>query len=371
MGERTPAGWLLAPLQPLSHLYGLAMRARAALYSRGLLRQQSLPCRVISVGNLTLGGTGKTPVVIALAKALRDRGRKVAVISRGYKRRSGASVLEISDGHALRGHPDDSGDEPFLIAQRCPGVPVAVGANRPLVGRYLVDRYRVDTVILDDGYQHMALRRDMDILVLDASAPFGNGYLVPRGRLREPLSAIGRASAVLVTRASQAGRLEELKDRVRAVAPMVPVWVTDFTASGVVQVGGSASVEPSALKGERVLAVSGIGNPESFQRLLTAVGATVVDHCVFADHHAYSQGDLERIRRLAEQAGVDRIVTTEKDAVKLAPLITSLPNIPSPGAPVVLHNATGHGEGRVRGDIWAVRIDLQWIEGQDEWERMV
>src|SRR5438876_1006567 len=285
VGERTPAGWLLAPLLPLSRLYGLAMRARAALYSRGLLRQQSLPCRVISVGNLTLGGTGKTPVVIALAKALRDRGRKVAVISRGYKRRSGASVLEISDGHALRGHPDDSGDEPFLIAQRCPGVPVAVGANRPLVGRYLVDRYRVDTVILDDGYQHMALRRDMDILVLDASAPFGNGYLVPRGRLREPLSAIGRASAVLVTRDSQ--------------------------------------------------------------------------------------GDLGRIRRLAEQAGVDRIVTTEKDAVKLAPLITSLPNIPSPGAPVVLHNATGHGEGRVRGDIWAVRIDLQWIEGQDEWERMV
>src|SRR3989442_816820 len=172
---RTPGGMLLAPLVPLSYLYGLAMRARAALYARGLLRQQILPCRVISVGNLTVGGTGKTAVVIALAAALRDRGGKLGVISRGYKRRSGTPILEISDGRTLRGHPGDSGDEPFLIAQRCSGVPVAVGADRPLVGRYLVDRFDLDTLVLDDGFQHLALRRDMDILVLDAGAPFGNG----------------------------------------------------------------------------------------------------------------------------------------------------------------------------------------------------
>src|SRR2546427_205885 len=267
--DRTPAGWLLALLIPLSRLYGLAMRARASLYARGLLKQQSLPCRVISVGNLTIGGTGKTPVVIALATALRDRGRKVGVISRGYKRRSRTSILEISDGRTLRGHPGDSGDEPFLIAQRCPGVPVTV----------------------------------------------------------------------------------------RAAAPAVPIWITDFAPSAVVQVGGSTSVEPSVLKGERVLAVSGIGNPESFRWLLAAVGATVVDHCVFADHHAYSQDDLGRIRRSAAQAGVDRIVTTEKDAVKLAQLIQTL--------------SPSEGEGRVRGDIWAVRIDLRWLEGFDEWNRVV
>jgi len=227
----------------LSHLYGLAMRARAALYARGLLKQQTLPCRVISVGNLTVGGTGKTPVVIALAAALRGLGRKVGVISRGYRRRSGTSILEISDGRTLRGHPEDSGDEPFLIAQRCPGVPVVVGADRPRVGRHLMDRFGVDTLVLDDGYQHLALRRDVDILVLDAGAPFGNGYLLPRGRLREPLSAMERASAVLVTRASQAQRLDELKAAVRAVAPTVPIWTTDFAPSAVVQVGGSAAVE--------------------------------------------------------------------------------------------------------------------------------
>src|SRR6266571_8947375 len=313
VGDRTPGGALLAPLVPLSHLYGLVMRARAALYARGLLKQQSLPCRVISVGNLTIGGTGKTPVVIALVTALRDRGRKVGVISRGYKRRSRTSILEISDGRTLRGDPGDSGDEPFLIAQRCPGVPVAVGADRPRVGRHLIDRYGADTLILDDGYQHLALQRDVDLLVVDAAAPFGNGYLLPRGRLREPLSSMARASAVLVTRASQAQRLDELKATVRAAAPAVPIWITDFAPSAVVRVGSEAAVEPSALKGERVLAVSGIGNPESFRRLLAAAGAIVMDHCVFPDHHAYSVDDLQRVRCAAEQAGVDRIVTTEKD----------------------------------------------------------
>src|SRR3989449_1144584 len=355
--DQMPAGWLLAPLIPLSRLYGLAMRARASLYARGLLKQQSLPCRVISVGNLTIGGTGKTPVVIALATALRDRGRKVGVISRGYKRRTRTSILEISDGRTLLGHPRDSGDEPFLIAQRCPGVPVAVGADRPRVGQYLLGRHHIETLILDDGYQHLALQRDADLLVLDAAAPFGNGYLLPRGRLREPLSSMARASAVLVTRASQAQRLDELKATVRAAAPAGPVWVTDFAASAVVEGGGSTSAEAAALKGERVLAGSGIRNPESFRRPLPAARGPGGGHCVFADHHAYSQDDLGRIRRSAAQAGVDRIVTTEKDAVKLAQLIQTL--------------SPSEGEGRVRGDIWAVRIDLQWLEGFDEWNRVV
>src|SRR5207245_11615443 len=129
----------------------------------------------------------------------------------------------------------------------------------PLVGRYLVDRFDLDTLVLDDGFQHLALRRDMDILVLDAGAPYGNGYLLPRGRLREPLSAMERASAVLGTRASQAQRLDERNATVRAVAPAVPIWITDFATSGVVQVGGSAAVEASVVKGERVLAVRAVG----------------------------------------------------------------------------------------------------------------
>jgi len=346
----SPLGWALSPLIPLASLYGLAMKARSSLYARGWLTQHYLPCRVISVGNLTVGGTGKTPVVIALASALRERGRRVGVVSRGYKRRSVAGVLEVSDGQTVRSDPDETGDEPLLIAQRCPGVPVAVGADRPLAGRHLLDRYHVDTLIMDDGYQHLALRRDANILVLDASTPFGNGYLLPRGGLREPLSAMARATAVLITRASQAARLDDLKTAVRTVSSTVPVWVTDFRPSTVAQVGGSSTVEPSALKGEQVLAVSGIGRPDSFRRLLADAGATVAEHCVFPDHHAYSWEDVQRVRQAAARAGAIRIVTTEKDGVKLARFdAVAKQEVP----------------------IWAVRIDLTWLEGFEEWTRVV
>lgn len=345
--ESSPWGWALAPLIPLASLYGLAMKSRASLYARGLLRQHTLPCRVISIGNLTVGGTGKTPVVIALASALRDRGRRVGVVSRGYKRSGADAIVEVSDGRSVLGGPGETGDEPLLIAQRCPGVPVVVGADRPAAGQRLIDRYRIDTLIMDDGYQHMALRRDTDILVLDGSVPFGNGHLLPRGRLREPLSAIVRATAVLVTRASQGGRLDELKAAVRAVAPEAPIWVTDFAPSAVVQVGGSSTMEPSVLKGERVLAVSGIGNPASFRTLLEAAGVVVADYCVFPDHHAYSREDVLEVRQAAERAGAGRIVTTEKDAVKLAQFEEA------------------------KGTIWALRIDLTWLEGCDEWTRVV
>ena len=326
------------------------MKARSALYARGLLTQHTLPCRVISIGNLTVGGTGKTPVVIALASALRDRGRRVGVVSRGYKRRSADALLEVSDGRSVRGNPSETGDEPLLIAQRCPGVPVAVGADRPLAGRHLIERYRIDTLIMDDGYQHLALRLDTNILVLDAGAPFGNGHLLPRGRLREPLSAMARATAVLVTRASQGSRLEEIKAAVRSVAPTVPTWVTDFAPSALVRVGGSMTVEPSVLKSERVLAVSGIGQPDSFRRLLETAGATVMEHCVFPDHHAYSREDVQRVRQAAERVGTGRIVTTEKDAVKLA----QFDEVAKQEVP-----------------IWAVRIDLAWLEGFEEWTRGV
>ncbi len=341
---------ILSPLIPLSYLYGETMRLRAALYARGAFSQRSLPCRVISVGNLTVGGTGKTPVVIALANTLSARGHRVGVISRGYRRRSTSEILEVSDGRSVRGDPEETGDEPYLIARRCPGVAVAVGADRPRVGQYLVDRYHVEMLVLDDGFQHLALRRDTDLLLLDASAPFGNGYLLPCGRLREPVSAIGRASAVLLTRAGQAGRLEEIKARIRAAAPNVPIWVSDFVPSAVMKVGGEEEEHPRALKGGRVLAVSGIAQPDSFRRLLEEMGATVAGQCVFPDHHPYSLEDVQRVKLSAERLGVDRIVTTEKDAVKLAHI-----------EELAKHQI----------EIWAVRIDLAWLEGREEWERVV
>jgi len=347
-----PWGWALAPLVPLSQLYAGGMWVRERLYARGVFSHRALPIRVISVGNLTVGGTGKTPVVVALATALRERSRRVGVISRGYGRRSKDEVLEVSDGLAINRDPHETGDEPLLVAQRCPGVSVAVGRDRYQVGRYLIDRFDIDTLILDDGFQHLALHRDLDILVLDATAPFGNGYLLPRGRLREPLSAVMRASLVLLTRARQAMDLKAAVANVRALTN-VPLCVTDFTVTTLLNLVTAEQQRPNVLKGQRVLALSGIGNPESFRKLLESLGAVVVHHCAFQDHHYYSPVDLGRVREAAKDGGADCIVTTEKDAVKLQRL----------------ENITKQGDSAV--GIWAARIELDWLEGRELWERIV
>jgi tetraacyldisaccharide 4'-kinase len=353
MGFRAkPLGWALAPLVPLSQLYALGMWVREMLYACGVFSRRALPIRVISVGNLTVGGTGKTPVVVALAMALHERSRRVGVISRGYGRRSKDEVLEVSDGVGINRDPHKTGDEPLLVAQRCPGVSVAVGADRYRVGRYLIDRFDIDTLILDDGFQHLALHRDLDILVLDATAPFGNGYLLPRGRLREPPSAVTRASLVLLTRARQAADLKAAVAKIRALTK-VPLCVTDFTVTTLLNLVAVEHQDPSVLKGQRVLALSGIGNPESFRKLLESLGAVVVHHCAFQDHHDYSPIDLSRVRDAAKDGGADCIVTTEKDAVKLQGL----------------QDITNKSPGAV--GIWAARIELDWLEGRELWERLV
>ena len=341
--------WILAPLIPVSYLYGWGMRLRQRLYAGGLLSQRSLPLRVISIGNLTIGGTGKTPLVIALTNMLRESGCRVGVVSRGYGRRT-SKILEVSNGTTMQSDPNDTGDEPLLIAQRCPGVPVAIASSRYLAGRYLLEKFGIDTLVLDDGFQHLALRRNLDILILDATAPFGNQYLLPRGFLREPATAMARASLLVVSRGRQVSDLGKVMDRIRAAAPRVPVCAIDFTARALVEVAGTTRLDPAVLKGQRVVAVSGIGKPDSFERLLTGLGTTVARHCVYPDHHDYSRGDLGRIRKVAEQAAADRIVTTEKDAVKLARLCD-----------------------RVSPDtrLWAVSIEPEWLEGRNEWLRTI
>src|SRR5438067_2056343 len=309
VNTQTLSDWALLPLVPVSHLYGLAMLTRERLYATGLLEQRALPVKVISIGNLTVGGTGKTPLVIALANALREQGRRAGVISRGYGRRVGENVFEVSDGQSVRGNPAKTGDEPFLIAERCPEVPLAVGVNRYAAGRYLLDRFDLDTLILDDGFQHLALKRNIDVLLLDATAPFGNGYVLPRGRLREGLSALGRATLLVVTRSGQAGDLQGVLKAIRRLAPDTALCVTDFIATGLERIGVGESERPHSLKGERVVAMSAIGNPDAFQRSLESLGAVVVQHCVFPDHHSYCWPDVRRVVKMAGTLHADRIIT--------------------------------------------------------------
>jgi tetraacyldisaccharide 4'-kinase len=342
--------FMLAPLLPAAYLYGLGMRARAKLYAIGMLQQQMLASRVISVGNLSVGGTGKTPVVIALANALQRNGRHVGVISRGYGRRREDAILEVSDGRSVLGDPVEVGDEPLLIAERCPGVAVAVGANRYKTGQYVLSRFNLDTLLLDDGFQHLALKRDVDIVVVDATEALSNDYLLPRGRLREPLSALRRASLALVTRARQVSNLRQQMKVLGTVAPELPVCLTDFKIVGLWKLGTRDRESESALKGQRVVAMSGIGNPQSFQTLLTSLGAIVLDHAIFPDHHYYTREEVRRVVKMAEQLRADRIVTTEKDAMKL--------------------NCIEEIRNGVM-NLWAVRIDVEWLEGREHWERIV
>ncbi len=327
--------------------YGLAVRMRVALYRWGWLAERKLPCPVISVGNLTVGGTGKTPVVIALVERLLASGRRIGVLSRGYRRHSRDEMLLVSDGRTLLAGPADAGDEPYLIATRCPRAVVAVGANRYKLGRWVLERHPVDCFVLDDGFQHLALHRDVNVLVVDVSDPSGLQALLPAGRLREPLAAASRATAVLLTRADMGNWRDVAAAIEAATGKAVPPIRSRFTAQALVNVATGEVRAVEMLSGRRALAFSGIGNPASFLMLLRSLGLTVGDEIAFADHHAYSTSDLEMVRERAGRCGADMIVTTEKDAGKVAPFL-------KPGEPV-----------------WAVRLGLEVLDGRERFDRLI
>ncbi len=306
-----PTGAVRAFLRLLSLPYGAAVAARNGLYDRGILRQVRLPCPVVSVGNLTVGGTGKTPAVILIAALLRDGGRRPAVLSRGYGGTARAPVNTVSDGRRVLMEWREAGDEPLLIAAALPDVPVLTGAERVRTGRAAIERYGADVLILDDAFQHRALRRDLDILMLDAAHPFGNGFLLPRGPLREPPGALGRSHLIIGTGDPQAS----------ASLPGPPSLASFrgvHEPREIVEAATGRSVPLAALKGKRVCAFAGIGRPEAFRSSLAELGAELVGFRAFPDHHPYRPSDLEALRRLACQSGAEGIVTTEKDGVRLA-----------------------------------------------------
>jgi tetraacyldisaccharide 4'-kinase len=312
--EERPAdstGVIRTCLQFLSLPYRSAIAARNRLYDRGLLRQEKLPCPVISVGNLTVGGTGKTPTVILLATMIREKGCRPAVLSRGYGGSARARINTVSDGKCILMGWRQSGDEPVLIAGAVPGVPVLTGPRRILTGRVAVERFGADVLILDDAFQHRSLFRDLDIVMLDAARPFGNGYLLPRGPLREPQEALRRAHLLIRTGGA------EREDSARGVPPL-PVFRGVHRPRELVEAATGRPLPLTELRGVKVCAFAGIGSPESFRQSLTALGAEVVAFRAFPDHHSYTLPDLEALRRQAGESGVGRIVTTEKDGIRLA-----------------------------------------------------
>ncbi len=298
-----------------SVLYGGLVRARNAGYNNGLLRSGRLACRVVCVGNLSVGGTGKTPTVLALAAAAAAAGVRVAILLRGYGRR-GRGVRVVSDGrHVLLGWRE-AGDEAVLLAQRLDGVPVVVGEDRVAAGSLIVERFHPQVILLDDGFQHRRLHRDADLVLLDSTDPFGGG-LLPRGRLREPIAELRRADAILLTRADQGDDPEAIRRRLVAVAPGCPVGRAVLRPVCLRGLTEKRDRPPDELQGKRVLAVSGIGNPASFHRTVQEVGAVLVGSLIYSDHHAFTEEDRRRMGDAARRHNADWIVTTDKDAVRL------------------------------------------------------
>ena len=279
---------------------------RRSWYERHPQSRRSLDRPVISVGNLSVGGSGKTPIVAALARMLLDMGQRPAILSRGYARRHATDgVVVVSDGNRVREPVENSGDEPQMLARALPGVPVLVCADRHLAGRLAEKRFDATVMLLDDGFQHLALGRNVDVLVMPASDL--DDAVLPSGRLREPLDAASSADCVLVP-----GSLEDVS-RVAATFDRMPVFrVTNHF-------GSVQGLDASAPSGTRVVAVAGIARPERFFTTLREQGFEIVRELRFPDHHWFSSDDLDRIRRIAKETSADLVVTTEKDAVRVAP----------------------------------------------------
>ncbi len=305
-------------------LYGKALALRAELYASGRLESSLLPRPSISVGNLTLGGTGKTPFVEFLARRLRFEGWSPAILSRGYGRRSrGVVVVSVGDGPLVS--TEDGGDEPVALARALSGVPVVVGERRAEAARRAAD-LGADLLLLDDGFQHLAVRRDVDLLLLDSRDPFGGGRFPPRGRLREPIAAIRRADAIVITRVNRAAVAPEALAEIARRNPGAPLFHARIRAASLRDESGGP-VEPGSLTQRRCLAVCGIANGPEFAATLRELSLSPEELLEFRDHQRYGQRQLSRIRSAVLRTGASWIVTTEKDAPKLAgrfacPLLT-------------------------------------------------
>jgi tetraacyldisaccharide 4'-kinase len=312
-------GWwrevLLFPLFVVSWIYGVVIRVRQMLYRRGLFKTRQLPCKVISVGNITLGGTGKTPLVIALASELLKRGITVGILSRGYKGARERHGGVVSDGTRIHLTPAEAGDEPFMLARLLSGVPVLVGKKRYTMGIYAHERFGMDCLILDDGFQHLGINRDVDIVLIDGRRGFGNGRLFPRGPLREPLRCLGRASMLVLTKAEPSSTLAALEGILRHHAPAAPLYHSRYKPAFLREAASGKRVPLQAVCGKRVFAFAGIADPAYFVYLLKELGADVVKESHFPDHYNYELADISMLREQGKT--VDLSITTEKDFVKL------------------------------------------------------
>jgi len=308
-GERTglAAGLIRAGLAVPEYLLWLPASAAAKYYRlHGPVKPYRAPCPVISVGNVTAGGTGKTPMVEWLARWLKANHRRPAVLSRGYRATSGTS-----------------NDESQLLSNHLGDVPVLTGKDRARSARIALAQKLANVFVLDDGFQHWPMARDLDVVLIDGLLPFGGGHLLPRGLLREPVSALKRAGVIVITRTDLVSgeRLREIRDTIAVLNPSVPIVESAHVPVGLAAAEAVAnrpqSLDLPSIRGKTALLFSGIGNPEGFEKTAASLGCTIAEKFRFRDHHRYFDHELTELQRRAERAGCDAVLTTEKDIVKI------------------------------------------------------
>ena len=349
-------------LRGLSWIYRLGVRIRLRLFRKGWKPQANLGTMVVSIGNITVGGTGKTPVVERFARELTERGRKVAILSRGYKSRdlkkpqkwrnpeTGEKITCIpkivSDGSQILLKAKYAGDEPLMLAQNLPGVAVVVDRDRVRGGRFAVKELGVDTLLLDDGLQYLDLDHSIDVVLVDQNAPFGNGYILPRGTLREPPPNLCRADYIFLTKCD-GQPLDALVKRIRKYNKEAEILQCTHGPKHLQGVFHDQVLPLEALEGKYIGAISGIAQPKSFDTLLKKLGGNVLFHTTFSDHHAFTAKDIAPFMHRCITRGVDMIVTTEKDAVRFP--IPEEMNVP----------------------IYYLRIEVKILDGEEVWERCI
>ena len=332
---------LFAVLKFVSLFYSLIVRARVWFLRKKIFETRRLPVPVISVGNLTLGGTGKTPMVIWIAQKLLKDGRRPAILSRGYRAKTKKELEIVSDGGNVLIETEFSGDEPAMMARRLKDVPVIIGKNRYKAGMLALQKFGVDSLILDDGYQRLDVKKDINILLIDHSHVLENDAMFPAGTLREPLKEATRADIICFTRSIEDNPNPPIKNYSNA-----PIIKSQTIIKYLIDLELKESKDIKDLRGLRICAFCGIAQPEKFKKLLESYGAHVVSFSSFPDHYIFRPDDLKDIEEKAINCQAEIILTTEKDSVKLLGFPVSMP-------------------------LFVVILDLRWLEGEEVLNRLL
>ena len=354
-----------AVLGILSAIFGWIVQLRIRLYNIGILSTKSLGCMIVSIGNITVGGTGKTPAVELFAKALLKEGRKVAIISRGYRSSSrfrmkrfikklfmmmpkDKHVKVVSDGKKIYLNSYLAGDEPYMLAKNLPGVVVVVDKDRIRAGEYVIQKYGIDTIILDDGYQYLPLNPRYDVVLVDTTNPFGNTHMLPRGILREPTTNLNRANLFMLTKAKKGKDYSDLKNSIRQNNYSADFVECRHRSVSLVNVMDGSVKELSFLKGKRVGVISAIADPYGFENAVSELGGNIVFTRRFQDHHRFSTKELRDILKDGTRKNITALITTEKDAVRF-PKLTSTRGI----------------------QVYYLQVEMEIISGEEDFKKCV